>query len=68
MKKQEPIKLDKLIKQQNLLMKLKAGIEMIQSIPSENQGTKSSTIGSIAKDLQVDRNQLKRYLFTQFSS
>ncbi len=40
MKKQEPIKLDKLIKQQNMVQKLKAEIETIQSIPSENQGIK----------------------------
>ena len=64
MKKQKQINLDKLIKQQNLLKKLKTGIETIQSIPQETQGTKSPTIGSIAKDPQIDRNHLKQYVVT----
>ena len=60
MKKPKPINLDDLIKQQKLVKKLKTGIEMIQSIPQETQGSKSPTIGSIAKDLQIDRNHLKQ--------
>ena len=64
MKKQKQINLDKLIKQQNLVKKLKLGIQTVQSIPQETQGTKSATIGSIAKDLQIDGNHLKQYVFT----
>jgi hypothetical protein len=64
MKKQKPIDLDNLIKQANLVKKLQEGVDLIRSISPEIPGTKSPTIGSIAKDLKIDRNQLKRYSFT----
>ena len=61
MKKQEPINLAQMIKHQNLVQKLKVEMETFQSIPLENQGIKSPTIGSIANVLQIDRNQLEWY-------
>ena len=40
MKKQEPINLDHQIKQANLVKKLKAGIDLIRSLPPKTQENK----------------------------